>query len=392
VIDAVKNEQGVLSHKVDDVAVPRGIRANQIAGKCVQGSVLVLLLYDVCEEIRLEDLRQIINAPAAAPTIKTAAPERICFAHPPVVERIENSSPEGGVHVEGQIKYYDYGVVSVIHELPFRGTWQSLAELASRWMWDAEFEKRACEIAQQRLMRSRRALVKPYKQWLSEDYFIFQVREIEGVTTSGELLSQFGPQIAQIVRGEVVPLSEAERNEVLQSRISYYQNDLAIVGWNSAFVYDTAAGAHTARELLEYANSQLLEFRHYDELLSRELEGVYRSLERGTGTLARWRLAREATRLHTVLLEVTELRERADNAIKFLGDMFSARLYRLAATKIGVLDYKNLVTQKLRTAEELYRFMVDQFHQGRAFVLELAVVVILVIELVYLFHSRVGHL
>jgi hypothetical protein len=391
VIDAVKNERGVLSHKVDDVPVPRGIHANQMAGICVQGSVLVLLLYDVCEEIRLEELRQIINAPAAAPTIKTAAPERICFAHPPVVERIENSSPEGGAHLEGQIKYYDYGVVSIIHELPFSGSWQSLAELASRWMWDTESEKRACEIAQQRLMRSRRALVKPYKQWLSEDYFIFQVREIEGVTTSGELLSQFGPQIAQIVRGEVVPLSEAEQNEVLQSRISYYQNDLAIVGWNSAFVYDTAAGAQTALELLEYANSQLLEFRHYDELLSRELEGVYRSLERGTGTLARWRLAREATRLHTVLLEVTELTERADNAIKFLGDMFSARLYRLAATKIGVLDYKNLVTEKLRTAEELYRFMVDQFHQGRAFVLELAVVVILVIELVYLFHSRVGY-
>ena len=70
-------------------------------------------------------------------------------------------------------------------------------------------------------------------------------------------------------------------------------------------------------------------------LLSRELEGVYRSLEKGRGTLARWRLAREATNLHTVLLEVTELTERADNAIKFLGDMFSARLYRLAATKVG---------------------------------------------------------
>jgi hypothetical protein len=71
--------------------------------------------------------------------------------------------------------------------------------------------------------------------------------------------------------------------------------------------------------------------------------------------------------------------------------MFSARLYRLAATKVGVLDYKNLVTQKLRTAEGLYRFMVDQFHQGRAFMLELAVVVILVIELGYLFHSQVGY-
>jgi hypothetical protein len=381
----------VLAHKVDEVPVPRIIRTNQMTGTCVQGSVLVLLLYDVCEEIRLEELSQIINAPPLTPTLKTAAPERICFAHPPVVERLESASLEGGERVEGQIKYYDYGVVSVIFELPFRGNWQSLVERASRWIWDTEFEKRASDIAKQNLTRSRRALIKPYERWLSEDYFIFQLREVGGVTTSAELLSQFGPQIAQVVRGEVVPLSEAERNEVLQSRLSYYQNDLAVVGWNSALVYDTAVGAQSARELLEYANSQLLEFRHYDELLSRELEGVYRSLAKGNGALARWRLAREATKLHTVLLEVTELTERADNAIKFLGDMFSARLHRLAATKVGVLDYKNLVTQKLRTAEGLYRFMVDQFHQGRTFMLELAVVVILVIELGYLFHSQVGY-
>ena len=34
--------------------------------------------------------------------------------------------------------------------------------------------------------------------------------------------------------------------------------------------------------------------------------------------LARWRLAKAATKLHTVLLDVNELTERADNAIKFL--------------------------------------------------------------------------
>ena len=36
----------------------------------------------------------------------------------------------------------------------------------------------------------------------------------------------------------------------------------------------------------------------------------------------------------------------------------------------------------------LYRFMVDQFHQSRAFVLELMVVIILIIDLIYLFHGK----
>jgi hypothetical protein len=103
--------------------------------------------------------------------------------------------------------------------------------------------------------------------------------------------------------------------------------------------------------------------------------------------LTRWKTAREASRLHTVLIEVMELTERVDNAIKFLSDMFSARLYRLAATKVGVSDYKDLVNQKVQTAEQLYRFMVEQFHQSRAFVLELLVVIILIIDLIYLFRG-----
>ena len=63
-------------------------------------------------------------------------------------------------------------------------------------------------------------------------------------------------------------------------------------------------------------------------------------------------------------------------------------VYRLAAAKVGVPDYKNLVKEKLSTAEELYRFMVDQFHQSRAFVLELLVVVILIIELAFVFYGK----
>ena len=68
--------------------------------------------------------------------------------------------------------------------------------------------------------------------------------------------------------------------------------------------------------------------------------------------------------------------------------MFSARLYRLAAVKVGVPDYKDLVQQKLSTAENLYKFMVEQFHQGRAFVLELMVVIILIIDLIFLFRGK----
>jgi hypothetical protein len=356
----------------------------------LQGSVLVLIQFDVCEEIRLDELRKIFGARTAEASFKHHAPGYVRYQRPPVEEQLDPLILDSGERLEGQIKYYDYGVVSLVFELPFSGTWDTLIRLSCRWTSDANFEALASRIVKQKLQHAAPALVKPYTgDWLQEDYFIFHVREIEGTPSANDLLVSAGDNIAQVVRGELSPLSEGERQEILQSRISYYPNDLAVIGWNAAFIYDNREGSETAIQLLQYANSQLLEFRHYDELLTRELEGVYDFLEAGgTGWWSRWRTARAASKLHTVLLDVNELTERADNAIKFLSDMFSARLYKLAASKVGVPDYKDLVKEKLQTAEDLYRFMVDQFNQSRAFILELMVVVILIIELVYFFRGK----
>ena len=136
------------------------------------------------------------------------------------------------------------------------------------------------------------------------------------------MIAEHGEDIAQIVRGEMQRLADDERTEILQSRRSYYPEDLVVIGWTAALVYDTPEGALPVIQLLEYANSQLLEFRYYDEMLTRLLADVYRSLDKGTGVLARWRLAREAGRLNTIRLDVRELTERMDNSIKFLSDMY----------------------------------------------------------------------
>jgi len=356
----------------------------------LHGSVLVLIQFDVCEEIRLDELRRIIGARQQQLPLKNTAPSYVQYQRTPVVVNLDPVTLDSGERLEGQIKYFDYGVISLVFELPFAGSWDDLIQLSCRWTSDPNFESIATRIAHQRLERAAPALVKPYKDnWLQEDYFIFHVREIEGSPAANDLLTAHGDKIAQVVRGETAQLSDSERQEILQSRISYYPNDLAVIGWNAAFIYDTQAGAETAIQLLQYANSQLLEFRHYDDFLTRELENVYDFLEvGGTGLWSRWRTARAASKLHTVLLDVNELTERADNAIKFLSDMFSARLYKLCAQKVGVPDYKDLVKEKLQTAEDLYRFMVEQFNQSRAFVLELMVVVILIIELVYFFKGH----
>jgi len=359
------------------------------AAPILSGSVLVLIQFDVCEELRLDQLQQSVSARTLQqPSMKHAAPAYVRYQRPPVIGPLEPLLLETGERLEGEVKYYDYGVASVVYQLPFTGDWESLVKLASRWVWDIDFASRVEPIVRQKLSNVASAMVKPYDKWLSEDYFIFHVREAAGTPTGTDITRDHGREIAQVVRGDRLTLSDGEIKEVLQSQISYYSGDVAVIGWNAAFLYDSTAGAETSIQLLEYANSQLLEFRHYDELLTEILDSVYDRLALKKGFFARWGLAGSATSLHTVLLDVAELTERADNAIKFLSDMFAARLYKLAANKVGVHDYKDLVTQKLQTAEDLYHDMVEQFNQSRAFFLEVTVVLILLIELWYLFKGK----
>ena len=352
----------------------------------VKGSVLFFNLFDVAEEIKLDRARELLGARPQERIFKHAAPEYVRFERPPVLETI---SVEGLVAAAtGQVKYYDYGVISVLFELPIAATWDEIVAMASRWMSGSEFESAALRVVKDKCRNVESALVRSYPNWLNEDYFVFQFNEVPGSPAASEFLKSHRGDVARIVRAETAPLSIEEQNEITQSFISYYPTDLVVIGWNAAVIYDTPNGAQTAIQLLEYANSQLLEFRYYDEMLTRELSGVYAFLKSRRGFFARWNRQKEARHLQSVTIEVTELVERVDNSIKFLSDMFSARLYRLAAAKVGVPDYKSLVNQKLHTADELYRSLVEEYQTSRGFLLEVLVVIILLIELAMLFRGN----
>jgi len=354
----------------------------------LHGAISILSLYDVCEEIRLKELAPFIQGKVVTPSFKHTAPEYVRFERPPVVEVIDPVVIESGERFDAALQYYDYGVISLLLRFPFSCDWKGLQDLAARWVSGTTFDELSRRLVRERVAAMRSALVRPYESWLDEDYCVFHVLSGPGTDPAAKLLAKHSQEIAQIVRGETGELSESERAEVMQASMSYYPYDLTVVGWNAAFVLDTEQGGEATRLLLEYANSQLLQFRHYDEMLTRELREVYRFIERKAGVFAGWRMRPAASRLRTIVLEVTELTERTTAALKFVGDMFTARLYKMCVARIGVSDFQALVADKLRTAEELYSVTIDQFQQARGFVLEVMVVIILIIELAFLFRGK----
>jgi hypothetical protein len=170
-----------------------------------------------------------------------------------------------------------------------------------------------------------------------------------------------------MLRGERQPLSDQEQTAIFSRRIFYLANDLVVPAWNAAFVYDTATGAQTALEILEFANSQLLEVRYYDERLDRELASIYADLQRPRWH-DRWigsRYARAARQVHSLFIEVNEVTDRTQNALKFIGDIYAARLFWLAADCLGLSTWKAEVEGKLKTLDDIYRFAVEQSSMSR---------------------------
>jgi hypothetical protein len=75
-------------------------------GVALSGSISVLLQFDVCEEIGLNDLRNLLQTETLRlPKLKYPAPGYIRYQRAPVVEPIEPLVLDSGESLEGQIKY-----------------------------------------------------------------------------------------------------------------------------------------------------------------------------------------------------------------------------------------------------------------------------------------------
>lgn len=356
----------------------------------VQGYFRILSFFDIGEAIELERLQPLLGPAAAphSPGFVHRTPEYAQAQNVPIRESVGCVTLPTGEKLEATIKYYWFGVACVELTTPFECDFESFCPQSYRWMNAPEVESAAEELLRRRMEQFRPALVRPSPKWLDEDYLVIDIQSAQHAdgrsATAAEMLQSYGDETAQLVRGELVALSSAEREEVVRAALSYYPSDLVVVGWAAALVYDKPGATSAVIDLLEYANTQLLEFRYYDELLTSLLSNVYSSLEGHESFLSRWRLPRRAGRLNRLRLDIMDLAERTEYAVKFISDTYYARVYRLSSAKIGVNDYKTLVAEKLKTAGELYEFMVAQFNERRMFALEVVVAVLVLLDVILL--------
>jgi hypothetical protein len=352
-------------------------------------TVTAFYLFDVADQIDLASLRHALGDAAASPRFapKPPAPSYLQYASPPVVI---DGDVLGIGEVDGfrlRVKFFDYGVVSLALSRPCAGEWADLIAVSQRYIENEPLEHHAEAICRRIVQRVSAAMRGARARLLTEDYLVVAVTALEERVSAETLLAAHGAEIARMLRGERQRLSRQEQDEILKNRLSYLEDDLVVPTWNAAFIYDNEAGVQAALEIVEFANSQLLEFRYYDELVDVELGRIYAQLQHPHwwDSLAGRGYVRAAHQLHSLFIDVNEITDHTQNALKLAGDIYAARLFHITAARLGLDVWKASVEDKLKTLNDIYRFAVEQIAIQRGHVLELTIIVILVLELVLFF-------
>jgi hypothetical protein len=357
------------------------------------GDVIAYRLFDIAYEVDLDRAEAILARRPAADRgrkrLSATPPKAVAYDVPPLVLALEPVplSIRGAMTAASvTARLYDFGVLSLALGVPARDlSWAEFSDLLNAF--NAQVGPGSDQPVWNRLAGEIRdeleeALTRPAISALAEDYIVALVRSFDRPMTAAEIPEQL--DLVPLLSGETRPLSDSARQELLRNRFSYYTDDIVVLTWDRAFLYEPRADSDVL-DVLEVANAQLLEMRYYDELLDDELPRMYEHVQitqRGGWLLSSRRFAQLARRLYTLVAEVTELTEKVDNALQVTEDVYLARVYAAALDVFRVRPVSIAVDRKLAIIRDTYTALYDEVSSGRTTLLEIAVVILIVIEIV----------
>ncbi len=351
-----------------------------------RGAFHAYFVYDVADTIDLTKLQTIGGEGLQRAQLElrsVASPGDIQFVSPPLAARLQKVEVEGH-QAEVRVKLYGYGPVAVRLSFPFTGGWDGFVEL-TRSLRRSEAPAKASEQILQQVLEQIKPALNRSHQPILEDYFVAEVEAFESPITAEQLLKRHRTELAYMILGESQAVSAAEQDEALRVQFSYFESDLVIIQWDSAFVYDDRDAAEAVESILEFANTQLVELRKYDARLDDELDAIYgwqSKRNRMAGPFARREADQRAEQIRFLLVDVRELSDRSNNAIKMIGDAFYARLYRGVAASFSLADWQREIEGKLTSVAEVYQFATDQSQHARTEFIEIVIVLLIMVEVV----------
>jgi hypothetical protein len=354
----------------------------------IAGQLIGLFSFDIGYEIDLDRARALTESGEAGEMARRrAAPPYLAYATPPLRLRLGTRSVRLGeavVEATTTAVIHDFGVVTITFRMPLDCEITALPALTATLTGAGPLEDEARIVLEDLFGRVRPAVTNPGLNPFVEDYYVIQTDRIQPPVTIPDWIAQARGPLASALRCEATALSEGEIADVFRTALSYYPDDLVVTEWNVALIVD--ADYTDAVNVLEYLNVQLLELRYYDALLDRRVAATYgfaATRARAVPLLHR-RYQQAIAELAAIRVDLATVFDRVHNALKLSGNLYLAKLYTRTAERLGLRAWEESVASKLDVLHKMYDVFVHRVTTARAEALELAIVILIVVEIVLL--------
>lgn len=357
---------------------------SSLADTSLAGTLHAYFAFDWGEAIDLEMAGRLETAAPGVLARRRRTPSSIAYRPPPLVFQLPAATIAlpvlGPLAVHAEATVFDIGAVSLGLSLPIEQPAARWVELAGGLADSEPLAQAARDLLADLHARLQPALRQPLWSPLGEEYFVFRFSPGSPLPAASELLREHGRLLAALVRLEPGELSETELAETLRHYLSYTPRDLFLPAWSAAVLVDD--DCEETLRTVEFANLQLLEFRHIDLRLDDRLEAAYATIY----PLARrwlpfWQTyARPLRALGELKVEASGLFERTSNALKLVGDQYLARVYRLLAARFHLGEWEADIRHTLNVVQEVYQVVADQAATYRIELLEIIVIVLILVE------------
>lgn len=363
------------------------------AALTVDGEAIAYRLYDVGYEIDLERAARLLGAAERGRTRPGRLEGRAFeIRQPPLSAELgERELSVAGKPTRGRlaVHLFGFGVCSLRFAVPAPAgvAWADFTAFGAA-LDAAELARLFAAELDILLARVRDAIERPALAPVVEDYIVFRlfrVQERGRDVAAADALSD--EHLRVLLLGERRALAPSAQRELLGSRFSYYADDLTVLTWDNALISEARKEDSDIEYVLEFANAQLLELRVYDAQLDAELPALYDRIAaaRRRPLVTTRRFQPLLALMQSRVADVTEIVERADNAFKVTDDVYLARIYERALELFRVRSWRSGVDRKLGIFRETYAMLNDETQATRNELLEIAIVLLIVFEIVLSF-------
>lgn len=361
-----------------------------------QGTAHLYYAFDVGFSINLEEADRRILTPKQHRGFKFKKSQNKYFELTPPALNISQSCPELEItpfHQTLNISealIFEFGAVSICIKVPFAGKLKHLLDLSQTLYDNPKLIQLARNQLQNLLNEIGPAVSKMKVNEHVEDYCVLQLESLSPAISVETLLDQYQDALTCLLRAGPVMLSNEEVSDIISHRVSYGQDDVTLVDWDTAIIYGREM--EDVCTVLEYTNTALTEFFYLESEINKALDEFYEYFSR-----SRWGSWLPTQSRHSKLKKISQFQldseilfEGVTNSMKLFDDVFLARLYKLSCDRLKLLSWENSITRKLQTIESIYQKFSDAESTRRLEILEWIIIVLIAVSILLPFIPGMG--